>query len=89
MAEGEKIVNLNVGGRPFSVSANTLKAEPASKLANIVDGQGIKDESGIFHIESCPHLFDVVLNWCRFKVKYLEWLVAYFSISGVVCGTSS
>ena len=89
MAEGEKIVNLNVGGRSFSVSAKTLKAEPASKLANIVDGQGIKDESGTFHIESCPHLFDVVLNWCRFKVKYLEWLVAYFSISGVVCGTSS
>ena len=89
MAEGEKIVNLNVGGRSVSVSAKTLKAEPASKLANIVDGQGIKDESGTFHIESCPHLFDIVLNWCRFKVKYLEWLVAYFSISGVVCGTSS
>ena len=66
MAESEKLVNLNVGGRSFSVSAKTLKAEPTSKLADIVDGQGIKDESGAFH------LFDVVLNWCRFKVKYLE-----------------
>ena len=61
-------VKLNVGGKIFLASSNTLKAEPASKLANIADGDGIQDESGAFFIDSCPDLFGIILNWCRFKV---------------------
>ena len=61
-------VKLNVGGKIFLASSNTLKAEPASKLANIADGDGIKDELGAFFIDSCPDLFSIILNWCRFKV---------------------
>ena len=69
MAEKEEsLVKLNVGGKMFLASSNTLRAEPASKLANLADGGGIKDESGAFFIDSCPHLFTIILNWCRFKV---------------------
>ena len=64
----ESPVKLNVGGRIFLASSNTLKAEPASKLANIADGNGIKDGAGAFFIDSCPDLFGIILNWCRFKV---------------------
>jgi len=68
MAEKEEsLVKLNVGGKIFLASSKTLKAEPASKLANLTDGGGIKDESGAFFIDSCPHLFGIILNWCRFK----------------------
>jgi len=42
----ESPVKLNVGGRIFLASSNTLKAEPASKLANIADVDGIKDGVG-------------------------------------------
>jgi len=69
MAEKEEnLVKLNVRGKIFLASSNTLKAEPASKLANLVDGGGIKDDSGAFFIDSSPDLFSIILNWCRFKV---------------------
>ena len=78
MAEKEEnLVKLNVGGKIFLASPNTLKAEPASKLANLVDGGGIKDDSGAFFIDSSPDLFSIILNWCRFKVITL---FLYFSL---------
>jgi len=67
-ATKESLVKLNVGGKIFWASSNTLRAEPASKLANIADGDGIKDGAGAFFIDSCPDLLSIVLNWCRFKV---------------------
>ena len=67
-ATKESLVKLNVGGKIFCASSNTLRAEPASKLANIADGDGIKDGAGAFFIDSCPDLLSIVLNWCRFKV---------------------
>ena len=68
MVEKESFVRLNVGGKIFLTNSNTLKTEPGSKLANIADSDGIKDESGAFYIDSCPDLFGIILNWCRFKV---------------------
>jgi len=67
-AAKESLVKLNVGGKIFCASSNTLRAEPASKLAIIADGDGIKDHSGAFFVDSCPDLFSIILNWCRFKV---------------------
>ena len=89
MAEKESLVRLSVGGKIFLASSNTLKAEPASKLANIADGDGIKDDSGAFYIDSCPELFSIVLNWCRFKVMPLFLCILVFIFfSGSVCRTS-
>ena len=68
MLSKESPVKLNVGGKIFLASSITLKAEPASKLANVADGNGIKDGAGAFFIDSCPDLFGIILNWCRFKV---------------------
>ena len=67
-AENESLVKLNVGGKVFLARSSTLKAEPASMLAKVADGEGMKDESGAFFIDSSPGLFSIVLNWCRFKV---------------------
>jgi len=64
----ESPVKMNVRGKIFLASSDTLKAEPASKLANIADDDGIRDGLGAFFIDSCPDLFGIVLNWCRFKV---------------------
>ena len=92
MVKKESFVRLNVGGKIFLTNSNTLKTEPGSKLANIADSDGIKDESGAFYIDSCPDLFGIILNWCRFKVMahfssfghfHLKW-----TISGAVYRTS-
>eukprot|EP00696_Hemimastix_kukwesjijk_P006907 gnl/Hemi2/18749_TR6205_c0_g1_i1.p1 gnl/Hemi2/18749_TR6205_c0_g1~~gnl/Hemi2/18749_TR6205_c0_g1_i1.p1 ORF type:complete len:132 (-),score=68.92 gnl/Hemi2/18749_TR6205_c0_g1_i1:238-633(-) len=63
----ETILNLNVGGRRFTTSRNTLCAFPGSHLEAIFSGRHRvqKDNEGCFFIDRDPNLFAIVLSYLR------------------------
>ena len=67
---GGGIVKLNVGGKLFVTSAQTLiAASPNSFLARIMSGglPSTLDEHGSYFIDRCPELFEKVLTFLRTK----------------------
>uniref|UniRef100_A0A3Q0KUL7 BTB domain-containing protein n=2 Tax=Schistosoma mansoni TaxID=6183 RepID=A0A3Q0KUL7_SCHMA len=61
------IVNLNVGGRKFSTSRNTLLWNKNSFFSILLDGAlpTLRDESGAIFIDRDPDMFSVILNYLR------------------------
>ncbi|KAH7711470.1 BTB/POZ domain-containing protein KCTD17 [Aphelenchoides avenae] len=70
------IVRLNVGGKIFATTAQTLCKEPDSFLARFceIDGMqpSVKDTSGAFFIDRDPHYFRIILNYLRSDSVDLE-----------------
>ena len=67
---GGAIVKLNVGGKLFVTSAQTLTvASPNSFLAKIISGglPSTLDDNGAYFIDRCPELFEKVLTFLRTK----------------------
>ncbi|KAI1697601.1 BTB/POZ domain-containing protein [Ditylenchus destructor] len=63
-------VRLNVGGKLFQTTKDTLSQYPESFLARMVNGdlQSEKDETGAFLIDRDPEHFRVILNYLRSPV---------------------
>lgn len=61
------IIHLNVGGRKFSTSRNTLLWSGNSFFSILLSGRlpSFKDEQGSFFIDRDPDLFGVILNYLR------------------------
>ncbi|KAI1695797.1 BTB/POZ domain-containing protein [Ditylenchus destructor] len=61
------LVRLNVGGKTFQTSKDTLSRYPESFLARLVNGalSSEKDETGAFLIDRDPQHFRVILNYLR------------------------
>ncbi|CAH8287543.1 unnamed protein product, partial [Schistosoma turkestanicum] len=61
------IVNLNVGGRKFSTSRNTLLWNKNSFFSILLDGAlpTMRDESGAIFIDRDPDMFSIILNYLR------------------------
>ncbi|KER23575.1 hypothetical protein T265_08567 [Opisthorchis viverrini] len=62
-----EIVHLNVGGRKFSTSRNTLLWSGDSFFSVLLGGRipSCKDEDGAYFIDRDPDLFAVILNYLR------------------------
>ncbi|CAH8440848.1 unnamed protein product [Heterobilharzia americana] len=67
MNKRSDIVNLNVGGRKFSTSRNTLLWNKNSFFSILLDGAlpTMKDESGAIFIDRDPDMFSIILNYLR------------------------
>ncbi|CAB3398944.1 unnamed protein product [Caenorhabditis bovis] len=65
----QQIVKLNVGGRHFSTSANTLNWIPDTFFTSLLSGRmhTVCDESGAIFIDRDPDVFKVILNYLRTK----------------------
>ncbi|CAO4376394.1 unnamed protein product [Caenorhabditis nigoni] len=63
------IVNLNVGGRIFATSCNTLSWIPDSFFTSLLSGRmnSVRDASGAIFIDRDPDVFRVILNYLRTK----------------------
>ncbi|KAH7721790.1 BTB/POZ domain-containing protein KCTD17 [Aphelenchoides avenae] len=70
------IVRLNVGGKLFETTVQTLCKEPDSFLARFCEIDGmqprVKDASGAFFIDRDPRYFRVILNYLRSSSVDLE-----------------
>ncbi|XP_054855036.1 SH3KBP1-binding protein 1 isoform X2 [Eublepharis macularius] len=66
---GEQLVQLNVGGRRFSASRQTLSWAPDSFFASLLSGRisTLKDETGAIFIDRDPDIFVPILNFLRTK----------------------
>ncbi|CAL8069191.1 unnamed protein product [Calicophoron daubneyi] len=62
-----EIVNLNVGGRRFSTSRNTLLWNRNSFFTILLGGHlpSCRDETGAYFIDRDPDMFNVILNYLR------------------------
>ncbi|XP_075250362.1 BTB/POZ domain-containing protein KCTD3-like [Convolutriloba macropyga] len=68
--EGQRIVRLNVGGKLFVTSAQTLSnTSTDSFLSRIISEvlPSTRDETGAFFIDRCPLLFEKILAFLRTK----------------------
>ena len=62
------IVILNVGGRVFTTTRETLASEQDSLLAEMLDGRSltaVRDQNGAYFIDRDPDTFSVVLEFLR------------------------
>ncbi|XP_077866824.1 BTB/POZ domain-containing protein KCTD3-like [Saccoglossus kowalevskii] len=71
-----EIVHLNVGGRRFSTSRQTLTWIPDSFFSSLMSGRisSVKDETGAIFIDRDPTLFVPILNYLRTKDLDLDGL---------------
>uniref|UniRef100_A0A8C2KDE8 BTB/POZ domain-containing protein KCTD3 n=1 Tax=Cyprinus carpio TaxID=7962 RepID=A0A8C2KDE8_CYPCA len=69
MARIGDIIHLNVGGRRFSTSRQTLTWVPDSFFSSLLSGRisTLKDETGAIFIDRDPSLFAPILNFLRTK----------------------
>ncbi|KAI1707662.1 BTB/POZ domain-containing protein [Ditylenchus destructor] len=67
-------VRLNVGGKVFQTTKDTLSRYPESFLACLVNGRlpSDKDETGAFLIDRDPKQFRVILNYLRNGVLNMD-----------------
>ena len=63
------VVTLNVGGRKFSTSLATLRADPESMLARMFDPESefrlVEDGNGAVFIDRSPRHFEIILDYLR------------------------
>ncbi|KAG1938693.1 SH3KBP1-binding protein [Pimephales promelas] len=69
MARIGEIIHLNVGGKRFSTSRQTLTWVPDSFFSSLLSGRisTLKDETGAIFIDRDPSLFAPILNFLRTK----------------------
>ncbi|KAL4647462.1 SH3KBP1-binding protein 1 [Arapaima gigas] len=69
MARSGEIIHLNVGGKRFSTSRQTLTWVPDSFFSSLLSGRisTLKDETGAIFIDRDPTLFAPILNFLRTK----------------------
>ncbi|XP_016300410.1 SH3KBP1-binding protein 1-like [Sinocyclocheilus anshuiensis] len=69
MARIGDIIHLNVGGKRFSSSRQTLTRVPDSFFSSLLSGRisTLKDETGAIFIDRDPSLFAPILNFLRTK----------------------
>uniref|UniRef100_A0A8C7FGW9 BTB/POZ domain-containing protein KCTD3 n=1 Tax=Oncorhynchus kisutch TaxID=8019 RepID=A0A8C7FGW9_ONCKI len=69
MARTGDIIHLNVGGKRFSTSKQTLAWVPDSFFSSLLSGRisTLKDETGAIFIDRDPSLFTPILNFLRTK----------------------
>ncbi|XP_048837131.1 SH3KBP1-binding protein 1 [Brienomyrus brachyistius] len=69
MAKSGEIIHLNVGGKRFSTSRQTLTWVPDSFFSSLLSGRisTLKDETGAIFIDRDPSLFAPILNFLRTK----------------------
>ncbi|CAB1348642.1 unnamed protein product [Coregonus sp. 'balchen'] len=69
MARTGDIIHLNVGGKRFSTSRQTLTWVPDSFFSSLLSGRisTLKDETGAIFIDRDPSLFTPILNFLRTK----------------------
>ncbi|KAI1699254.1 BTB/POZ domain-containing protein [Ditylenchus destructor] len=67
-------VRLNVGGKTFQTTKNTLSRYPDSFLARLVNGDlaSEKDETGAYLVDGNPELFDTILTYLRRGILNLD-----------------
>ncbi|XP_069029241.1 SH3KBP1-binding protein 1 [Embiotoca jacksoni] len=68
-ARSGDIIHLNVGGKRFSTSRQTLTWVPDSFFSSLLSGRisTLKDETGAIFIDRDPSLFTPILNFLRTK----------------------
>ncbi|TWW77741.1 SH3KBP1-binding protein 1 [Takifugu flavidus] len=68
-ARNGDIIHLNVGGKRFSTSRQTLTWVPDSFFCSLLSGRisTLKDETGAIFIDRDPSLFATILNFLRTK----------------------
>uniref|UniRef100_A0A3P8U1V6 BTB/POZ domain-containing protein KCTD3 n=1 Tax=Amphiprion percula TaxID=161767 RepID=A0A3P8U1V6_AMPPE len=68
-ARSGEIIHLNVGGKRFSTSRQTLTWVPDSFFSSLLSGRisTLKDETGAIFIDRDPSLFATILNFLRTK----------------------
>ncbi|XP_057288312.1 LOW QUALITY PROTEIN: SH3KBP1-binding protein 1-like [Pezoporus wallicus] len=66
---GAEVVHLNVGGKRFSTSRQTLTWIPDSFFSSLLSGRisTLKDETGAIFIDRDPSVFAPILNFLRTK----------------------
>lgn len=69
MMRSGDIIHLNVGGKRFSTSRQTLTWVPDSFFSSLLSGRisTLKDETGAIFIDRDPSLFATILNFLRTK----------------------
>ncbi|KAJ3590871.1 hypothetical protein NHX12_008819 [Muraenolepis orangiensis] len=69
MSRSGEIIHLNVGGKRFSSSRQTLTWVPDSFFSSLLSGRisTLKDETGAIFIDRDPSLFAPILNFLRTK----------------------
>ncbi|XP_058860854.1 SH3KBP1-binding protein 1 [Acipenser ruthenus] len=69
MARTGEIIHLNVGGKRFSTSRQTLTWVPDSFFSSLLSGRisTLKDETGAIFIDRDPTVFATILNFLRTK----------------------
>ncbi|XP_059574290.1 SH3KBP1-binding protein 1 [Alligator mississippiensis] len=68
-AGGSVVIHLNVGGKRFSTSRQTLTWAPDSFFSSLLSGRisSLKDETGAIFIDRDPGIFAPILNFLRTK----------------------
>lgn len=61
------IIHLNIGGKRFSTSRETLTWVPDTFFTSLLSGRipTLRDESGAIFIDRDPSLFSIILNYLR------------------------
>lgn len=67
-----RIISLNVGGKKFTTSLNTLLSVKDSFFSALVSDRisSTKDDSGAYFIDRDPDLFAIILNFLRTNRLY-------------------
>ncbi|XP_037909569.1 BTB/POZ domain-containing protein KCTD3 isoform X2 [Hermetia illucens] len=94
LSHGGDIVNLNVGGKRFSTSRQTLTWIPDTFFTALLSGRisSLRDENGAIFIDRDPDYFAIILNYLRTKdidiskcdVRALRHEAEYYSISPLI-----
>ena len=73
------LVSLDVGGKLFKTSLETLNKYPASKLARIVNSvdNNLKE---VISLDINPEYFSVVLDWLRYSKVYYDRFSVWYSL---------
>merc|ERR1712226_875560 len=69
-SDGQRIVRLNVGGKIFVMTAQTLSNTSTDSFLSRIISDGLpstRDETGAFFIDRCPVLFEKILAFLRTK----------------------
>jgi len=72
MTKSSSIVKLNIGGRLFTTSKNTLKSQEGGFFSRIMDDE--LDEFGALFVDRDPRNFYIILNYMRGQEIFFDLL---------------
>ena len=76
-----RIVRLNVGGRIFSTTHETLSWIPETFFTSLLSGRipSIRDDTGAYFIDRDPEIFQIILNYLRNRHVsiFMDILIVY------------